>query len=166
MPQSRSRLTARAATSVQPALALSDKHCFFHSLCPSRIHSRRNPSYLIQRQIPVFRLTLHGHGTRHGAVRIDQLVRREGRSALLALVAVSAVVAAFGTGADDITVCEERLRLLVVILHRSLLDELPLVVQLAEKFRRGLGMRRRRGRANRCRTTSQPLRTTYLIILW
>jgi len=36
--------------------------------------------------------------------------KEEGRAALLALVAVSAVVAAFGTGADDITVCEERLR--------------------------------------------------------
>ena len=143
-------------TSVQPALALS-VNIAFPLFVPFENPLAQKSFVLIQRQIPVFRLTLHGHGTRHGAVRIDQLVGREGRAALLALVAVSAVVAALGTGADDITVGEERLRLLVVILHRSLLDELPLVVQLAEKFRSGLGMRRRRSPRIDVERHSQPL---------
>ena len=95
---------------------------------------------LIQREIPVFRLAFHGYGSRHGAVGVDQLVGRERRAALLALVAVGAVVAALRAGSDDITVGEEGLGLLVIVLHRGLLDELALVVEFSEEGRSSLGM--------------------------
>ena len=92
----------------------------------------------------MFGLAQDGHRTRHGAVGIDQLLGREGGTALLALVAIGAVVAALGTRTDDITVGEERSGLLVVILHGRFLDELALVVELAEEIGRRDGMRRRR----------------------
>ena len=100
---------------------------------------------LVQRQVPVFGLALDGNRPRHGAVGVDQLVGRERRAALLALVAVCALVAAARACAHDIAVGKEGLRLLVVILHRGALDELALVVELAEKLRRRLVVRGRRG---------------------
>ena len=112
---------------------------------------------LIQREIPVLRLPFDRNRTRHGAMRVDQLVGREGRPAFLALVAVGTVVPAFGTSADDITVGKERLRLLVVILHGGFLDEFPLVVEFAEKFRCGRGMGRRRCPRIDIERHSQPL---------
>ena len=94
----------------------------------------------VQRQVPVLRFAFHGHRTRHSAVGFDQLVGREGRAALLALVAVGAVIAALGARADDITVGQKGLRLLVVILHGGFLHELALVVQGTEKLRSRLAM--------------------------
>ena len=91
------------------------------------------------------RLPLDGDGARDGAVGFDELVGRERRAALLALVAVGAVVAALGAGADDVAVGKEGAGLLVVVLHRALLDELALVVELAEELRSGLGVGGRRG---------------------
>ena len=93
----------------------------------------------------MFGLPFYGHRTRHGAVRLHQFVGRKRRTALLALVAIGAFVAALGARADDIAVGKERLRLLVVILHRGPFDELALVVELAEEGRSSLGMRRGRG---------------------
>ena len=71
---------------------------------------------------------------------IDQLVGREGRTALFALIAVGTVVAALGAGSDDVAVGQEGLGLLVVILHRGLFDELAIVIELAEEVRSGLGV--------------------------
>ena len=88
---------------------------------------------------------LDGHRTGHGAVGFDQLVGREGRTALFALVAISPVIAALGAGSDDIAVGQEGLRLLVVILHGGLFDELALVIEFPEEGRSSLGMSFRRG---------------------
>ena len=106
----------RLKTSVEPALALP-VDVRFPLLVPVQNPFAEEFLVTVQRQVPVFRLPLHGYGTRHGAVRVDQFVGRKGRAALLALVAVSAVVAALGTGPHDIPVGQEGLRLLVVILH-------------------------------------------------
>ena len=105
----------------------------------------------------MLRFAFHGHRTRHGAVGVDQFIGREGRTALLALVAVGTVVAALGTRTDDVTVGQKSLRLLVVILHRGLFDELPLVIELPEKGRSGLGMRLGRGSRIDVERHSQPL---------
>ena len=132
MPQSRSRL----ALSVDVAAPLAMR--FEDPVAKERFVS-------IQRQIPVFGLALDGYRTRYGAVGVDQLVGREGRAALLALVAVGAVVAAVRACAYYIAVGKKGLRILVIVLHRCLLDELALVVELAEEIRRRRAVRRRRG---------------------
>ena len=146
----------RLETSVEPALALP-VDVRFPLLVPLQNPFAQKFFVPIQRKIPVFRLTLHGHGTRHGAVRVDQFVGRKGRAALLALVAVSAVVAAFGAGSHDITVGQKGLRLLVVILQRGLFDELAFVVEFSEKGRSGLGMGLGRGPRIDVERHAQPL---------
>ena len=90
---------------------------------------------LIQRKIPMFCWFLNGSGTRKLRRGVDQLVGRERRAALLALVAIRTLALAAGAGADDVAVGEEGLGLLVVVLLRGLLDELTLVVELAEEVR-------------------------------
>ncbi len=122
----------RLQTSVEPALALP-VDVGFPLLVPLEDPCAEKLLVAVERQIPVLRLALDGHRARHGAVGLEELVGREGRAALLALVAVGAFVAALGAGAHDVAVGEEGLRLLVVVLFRGALDELALVVELAEK---------------------------------
>ena len=143
-------------SAVEPALALS-VDIRLPLLMPIEYPLAEETFVLIQREIPVFRLPFDRNRPRHGAMRVDQLVGREGRPAFLALVAVGTLVPAFGTSTDDITVGKERLRLLVVILHGGLFDEFPLVVKFAEKFRRGRGMGRRRCPRIDIERHSQPL---------
>ena len=150
----------RLQAAVQPALALSVD---IGLPLPVALENplAEESFILIQRQIPVFGLALDGHRTRHGAVGVDQLVGRKGRSALLALVAVGAVVAALGAGAHDVTVGKERLRLLVVILHRGLLDELALIVKLAEEVRSRPGVGGRRGARIDVERHAEPLERAF-----
>ena len=133
----------RLQTAVEPALALPID-VGFPLFVPFEDPFAQETLVLVQRQIPVLGGAFHGYGTRYGAVRVDQFVRRKGRSAFFALVAVGAVVAAAGAGAHDIAVGEERLGLLVVVLLRGPLDEFAFVVELAEELRRcrGVGLRR------------------------
>ena len=146
----------RLKPSVEPALALP-VNVRFPLLVPLQNPFAEELLITVQRQVPVLRFAFHGHRTRHSAVGFDQLVGREGRAALLALVAVGAVIAALGARADDITVGQKGLRLLVVILHRGLLDELALVVEFPEKGRSGLGMGFGRGPRIDVERHSQPL---------
>ena len=90
---------------------------------------------LVQRQIPVRRLLHHGFASADGTLRINQLCGAERRAALLALVAISTLSVATGTFARDVAVGQESLCLLVIILHRGLLDKLALVIELAEEVR-------------------------------
>ena len=133
----------RLQTAVEPALALPID-VGFPLFVPFEDPFAQETLVLVQRQIPVLGGAFHGYGTRYGAVRVDQFVRRKGRSAFFALVAVGAVVAAAGAGAHDIAVGEERLGFLVVVLLRGPLDEFAFVVELAEELRRcrGVGLRR------------------------
>ena len=88
---------------------------------------------VLQREVPVGRFLLDRLGAAELALGIDQLLGAEGAAALLALVAVSALVAALGAGAHDVAVREELLGLGVVVLLALLGDELALLVELAEE---------------------------------
>ena len=129
---------------IEPALALP-VNVAFPLLVALQNPSAEESLVFVQRQIPVLRFAFYGHRARHRAAGLYELVGRKGRSALLALVAVRAVVAAAGARADNVAIGEERSRLLVVILHRGALDELALVVELAEKVRSRNAVRGRRG---------------------
>ena len=95
---------------------------------------------LVQREVPVLGLHLLGRGPGQGGLRIDQLFRAQRGTAFLALVPVGAGIAALGAGTHDVTVREEGLRLLVVILLGLLGDELVVVIEFAEELRRILVM--------------------------
>ena len=131
-------------TAVQPALALT-VDVRFPLLVTLEDPLTQESLILVEREIPVPGFTLDGHRTRDGAVRLDQFVGRERRSALLALVAIGTVIPALRARTDNIAVGQERFGLLVVILHRGLLDKLAVVVELAEEIRCGLGVDGRRG---------------------
>ena len=88
---------------------------------------------LVERKVPVLRLAHHGLAAADGALRVDELGRRKGGAALLALVAVSALGMAVLALAGDVAVGKEGLRLLVVILHAGLLDEFAFIVKRTEK---------------------------------
>ena len=66
-------------------------------------------------------------------MRIYELLGAEGAAAVFALVAVSALVTALGTGAHYIAVGKESAGVGVVILLALLGYELTLVVELAEE---------------------------------
>ena len=104
----------------------------------------------------MFRLAFHRYRPRHSAVRVDQFLGRECGAALLALVAVGAVIAALGAGADNIAIGKESLGLFVIVLHRGLLDKLTLIIELAEEVRSRRGMRRRRGTRINIERHAQP----------
>ena len=88
---------------------------------------------VLQGQVPVGGLFLDGLCTAELGLGIDKLLGAERAAALLALVAVSAFVATFRACTDYVAVCEESLRLRIIILLRLAGDELALVVKLAEK---------------------------------
>ena len=77
---------------------------------------------------------LHGGLAAQGGVRVDQFVGTEGAAAFLALVAVGALIAALGTGAHDIAVCQELLGIFVIVLFALFLDKFPLIIELAEEL--------------------------------
>ena len=89
---------------------------------------------LIQRQIPVFRLTQHRHLTCLFGARIDQFCwLQSAPAAFFALVAIRLLVAVRAF-AHHITVGKELLALLVVELHAGLLYQLAFVIELAEEI--------------------------------
>ena len=90
---------------------------------------------LVQGEVPVRRLLHHRLAAADGTLGINQFRGAERRAALLALVAVCSLGVATGTFARDVAVGQESLRLLVIILHGGLLDELALVVEFAEEVR-------------------------------
>ena len=69
-----------------------------------------------------------------GVVWVDEFVRRQSGTTLLALVAVSTRCVAAWTFATDIAVGEKLLSLWVVELLRSLLNELAVVIEFAEEI--------------------------------
>ena len=70
-----------------------------------------------------------------GIVWVDKLVRREGSTTLLTLVAIGTSCVATWALAADITVGEKLLSFRVVELLLCLLYELAIVVQMAEEIR-------------------------------
>ena len=90
---------------------------------------------LVERQVPVLGFLHHRLASADGTLRVDKFGRRERGTALLALVAVSALGVATRTFARDVAVGKESLCFLVVVLHRGLFYELAFVVKGTKECR-------------------------------
>ena len=90
---------------------------------------------LVEWEVPVFGLLLGEWVAVDGVVWVNEFVRRKGCSALLALVAIGACCVATWAFAADVAVGEKLLSFRVVELLGSLLDELAVVVEMAEEIR-------------------------------
>ena len=88
---------------------------------------------MVERQIPVGGFALDERVARKGVAGMDKFLGREGAPALLALVAISTLGVAAGTFTHDVTVGEELTGFLVVELLALQLDELAVIVELAEE---------------------------------
>ena len=91
---------------------------------------------LVEGEIPVLGLSHHRGIAAQSRLGIDKVCSIQRGAAGFALVAIGMLVAAVGAGARDVAVGKELMCLLVVILHRRLLDKLACVIQLLEVFRR------------------------------
>ena len=89
---------------------------------------------LVEWQVPVLGFAHYGLAAADGAFRINQVGRAEARTALFALVAISAFGMAVGALAGDVAVGKECFGFLVVVLHTGFLDKFAFVVQLTEEF--------------------------------
>jgi len=93
----------------------------------------------VQRQIPMLGFFLDRRAAADSALRVNQFVRAQCRTAFLALIPVSAFAMAMGASPCDVAVGQELMLFRIVILHRCLLDETAFVVKFLEKSRcRGL----------------------------
>ena len=88
---------------------------------------------LIQRQIPVFCFFQFRFVSRDRRHRINQIGSVQASPTSLTLIPICSFITAMRTFSHDITVRQELSGLLVVELHRGLLDKFPLVIQLLEK---------------------------------
>jgi hypothetical protein len=66
---------------------------------------------------------------------IDQFIRTQSASTLLALVTISSLCTAFGAGTHYISVRKETLGLLIIILFTLPLHKLALIIEFLKKFR-------------------------------
>src|SRR5258706_15016711 len=92
----------------------------------------------VQGKVPVFGSSLHRGLAAEGAMAIDQHFRAQGAAAILALIAISAGIAADRTGAHNIPVGEEGLSLLIIILLTLLHFQLTPAVQRGKELLCGL----------------------------
>src|ERR1700743_114885 len=88
---------------------------------------------------------LHRRLSAQRTMRVDQYLRTQRRTAVLALIAISPGIAANGAGPDDKSICEKGLGFFVIILFAFFFDKLSPVVQIGEPFPRGLMMDRLAG---------------------
>ena len=100
---------------------------------------------LVQRQEPIGRLAHLRSRTRKCRHRVDQIRGIQGRSTLLALVAVGPGCLALGAGARDIAVRQKLLRFGIVVLVRFTRFKHPFFVERLEEIARHFGMLGRRG---------------------
>ena len=100
---------------------------------------------LVQRQIPVFCLFQYRRVAAERRFGIDKVGGAERGSASLALITVCMLVVAVRASAGDVTVGEELMCLLVVILLGRFLNELSVFVQVFEVLGGGFVMRGVRG---------------------
>ena len=89
----------------------------------------------------MLRLTHHRLAATDSGFRIDQIRRAKRRTASLALIAIRLLVSTMRTSTRDITVGQELLRLLIVVLLACFLDEFAFIIQCTEKIRGHLMMR-------------------------
>ena len=88
----------------------------------------------------MLRLTHHRLAATDSGFRIDQIRRAKRRTASLALVTIRLLVSTMRTSTRDITVGQELLRLLIVVLLACFLDEFTFIIQCTEKIRGHLMM--------------------------
>src|SRR5882757_3567441 len=96
----------------------------------------------VQGKVPMFGSSLHRRFAAERAMGIDQHFRAEGTAAILALIAVSARIAADGTSAHNIPVGQKGLSLLIIILFGLLHFQLTPAVQRGKELLCGLMMYR------------------------
>ena len=89
----------------------------------------------------MLRLTHNRLAATDSGFRIFQIRRAKGSTASLALVAICLLVSTMRTSTRDITVGQELLRLLIVVLLACFLDEFAFIIQCTEKIRGHLMMR-------------------------
>ena len=89
-------------------------------------------------------LLLHEFAATESRLRVDKFIRAECSATFLALVTICTVSTAAWTCTCDVTVSKECLAFLVIVLLADLLDELALIVELAEIVRSVLVMGLRR----------------------
>ena len=120
--------------SVDPALALAVNVA--SPLLVAIENPLRKPLLvLIEREIPMLGLLLYEFSAAESRLRVDEFIRAEGGTALLALVSICTFSAATWTCSCNISVCKECLCFLVIVLLTHLLNELALIIQLAEILR-------------------------------
>ena len=88
---------------------------------------------LVEWAVPVLCLLLGKRIAVDGVVWVDKFVWRKGRTALLALVSICASSVATRAFATDIAVSEELLCFWIIELLGCLLDELAVIVEMAEE---------------------------------
>ena len=77
-------------------------------------------------------LLLYEFTSAESRLRIDEFVRTESGSTLLALITISTFSTTAWACAGNVTVCEEGLCLFVIVLLAHLLYELALIIQFAK----------------------------------
>ena len=142
---------------VKPALTLS------HHIAAPLLVLLRNPRLepllvLVERQVPVFGFAQHRFRPAHGRARVNQFGRRERRATLFALVTISPLSVAVRTFARNVSVGQEGVRLLVVVLFALLLHKLSLVVEFAEKVRSRLFVHLRGGASEHVERDAEALK--------
>ena len=80
-------------------------------------------------------LLLHELAAAESRLRVDEFVRTECSSALLALIAICTLSTAAWASACDVAVSKEGLCLLVIVLLACLLNKLALIVKFLEEIR-------------------------------
>ena len=80
-------------------------------------------------------LLLHELAAAESRLRVDKFIRTECSTTFLALVTIGSVSTAAWTCTCNVTVCKEGLGLLIIVLLAHLLNELALLIKLAEESR-------------------------------
>ena len=122
---------------------------------------------ILQRQIPVGGFLLDGLCAAEFGLGVDEFLRAEGASALLALVTIGPFRSALRAGAHDVTVSKEGFGFRVVVLLAFPGYEFAFIVELAEELRGVLFMHLGGGSAIDVEIDAQTLETfvNYLVIL-
>ncbi len=78
-------------------------------------------------------LLLYRLGPAEFGLRVDEFLRAQRASALLALVTIGIRITALRACTHNVAVCKKLFGLRIIVLLGLLCDELPLVIQFAEK---------------------------------
>ena len=122
----------RLETGIYPRLALT-----INIGLPIALMLLQNPLakpwlVLVKGEIPMLRLTHHRGIAAQCRLGVDKVSGIQRGATSFALITVCTFIATMGAGTRDVTVSKKLMRLFVIILHRSLLNEFPLLIQFLE----------------------------------